>query len=399
MKTNKTWLVVIAWLAACSSPMEDLNSIDDNRDYSTLSKNPSINSQVYELVPQEERKLFEISFPCTHNSYNYKGRFEKSNVFDNLPSQFQKGIRAIEIDVHEKSTYHFPFKVKKDISVYHGKATNGANGSRLAHYVLEEVRDFILENPKEMVFLKFETTVSGSQIDKLMDKSGLSGLVFDQIKTNPYPTKEDVIASGKRIIITRQIGNSRFSPSLPRHTAGGGYSDNSDHNPQSQPSENKYFSMQYYGITSVAGYGDADRAKYLNHPSRLGEFVDQTWKLNGKKPWRVIVDFPSVHNNHYYEVIEEMNERAIAKVRIVDESGNIMMKDGSNLYHWNWECAYENGVVMAKTSGECNFPIKAYETITLKPVSNQFDFVPKQVVISHDDNKNDYLVSFIATRK
>ncbi len=380
MKKSFLMFAIASSIVSCSTD----NVLQEN--ISLEQQNKSSNTILE--VPRSARKLYEIANPATHNTYNYKGRFRFSNVFDDMPKQFDKGIRAVEIDIHEKINLN-PFK-GNDISVYHGKFTNGANKSRLAHYVLREITDFIEANPSEIVYLKFETTVSGKEIDKVIKKAGLDKHIYRGIASNPYPTPQEVISSGKRVLITRQIGGSKYGPSLPRHTFGGGHVDNGDHKPQSSPSNSKYFSIERYGITPGLGFGDADKAKYLNHPSRLAAFVDDVWKLNGKKPWRVIVDFPSVHNNNYYKVMKALNEKEMLKTEIRDSKGKLLSNK-----HWSWQCQYSNETVTARTSAEASFPLNDNETVTIRPTSSSYRFEPESVTISNQNN-TDYKQIFTA---
>ncbi|BDD08286.1 hypothetical protein FUAX_07180 [Fulvitalea axinellae] len=390
-------LILAGAMVSCDQGLEE-SGMDANMGDIGLktasAQQVSVQAEPLRKVDRDDRTINEISFPATHNTYNYKGStFSKSNVFDDMPEQFEKGIRAVEIDIHEKRTWF-----KKDVSVYHGKMTNGFNGSRLAHYVLAEITEFIEDNPQEIVFLKFETTVSGSTLDKEIREAGLDEHIYEYDESNPYPTKEEVVASGKRVVITRHIDGSAYGRALDRHTFGGGYSDNGDHKPQSSPSEKKFFSVERYGITGTFGYGDADRAKYLNHPSRLAPFVDDVWKLNGKKPWRVIVDFPSVHSGNYYTVIRELNDKEMLKGEIRTADGNLLLKKDGKLINWTWECQYAEEMVTAKTSAEFSFPMNDGETVTIRPVSDEYTFVPASLTVTND-NTSDLMQVFTAVPK
>ncbi|WP_196890486.1 phosphatidylinositol-specific phospholipase C domain-containing protein [Aureivirga marina] len=346
-------------------------------------------------IPMEDRRIHEITNPSTHNSYNDTHKYEKSNVFDRLPDQFKKGIRAIEIDIHKRINL---FK-SDDISVYHGKPTNGFNGTRLAHYVLREITDFVKDNPNEIVYLKFETTVSGSDIDKEIRKADLDDYIYNYNSSNPYPKPEEVTATGKNVIITRDIGSEYGGSALPRHTFGGGYSDKDKNKPQSSPSEKKFFTVEYYHITKTFGYGDSKQQRWLNGEGRLPKFVDEVWKLNGKKPWRVIVDFPSLNDGFYYQEIKRVNERQMLKVKIHDGDGNLLLKDkDGKLITWKWDTSYNGNEVVATTSAEASFPMKKSETVIIQPTSDKYFFVPPYLEVTNDGT-TDLLQNFVAFPK
>ncbi|BDD08624.1 hypothetical protein FUAX_10560 [Fulvitalea axinellae] len=354
----------------------------------------SVTASPLQMVDRSDRKINEISFPCTHNSYNDdSGVFDNGNVSQGMPTQFARGIRAVEVDIHERRSWF-----KKNVSVYHGKISNGINGSRLAHYVLREVTDFVEDNPDEIVFLKLETTVSASKLDKEIRKAGLDKHVFVRDPQNPYPTKAEVVASGKRVVFTRQIDGSQYGESLDRHKHGSGETDKEDHTPQASPSDKRFFAFNYYSITSLFGYGDKDAAKYLNNPSRLAPFADDVWKLNGKKPWCLTVDYPSVHNGHYYDVIEALNEKGMLKGQILDSDGDLLMKNNGSVITWTWQCQYSDETVTAKTSADFSFPMKESETVTITPVSDTYNFTPASLTVTNG-NVQDVFQAFTATPK
>ncbi|BDD12342.1 hypothetical protein FUAX_47740 (plasmid) [Fulvitalea axinellae] len=396
-------IVAGTMLFSCSHEFEEPSLAQPNQNQNLALSASQWEGEVAEplkVISRDERTIDKIMYPTTHNSFNYKGsRYDLENVYDNLPTQFAKGIRAVEIDIHEKTIYKFPFTIKKEIAVYHGKITNGSNGSEIARKVLQRITDFIEANPTEIVFLKIETTVSGSDIDKVLRDSHLDQHIYKRTADNPYPTPEDVIASGKRVITTRTIeGSKLYGPSLDRKTFGGKYSDNDDHQPQTSPSEKKFFSLDYYGVTSILGAGDDDRASYIMHPSRMGPFVEDVWKLNGRKPWRVNVDFPSIHNGNYYQVIKDNNAKAMLMGEVRDTDGNLLLKKDGSLIHWTWDCDYNSETVRATTSAEFSFPIEDDETVTIHPVSNDYDFVPQSVTVT-SDNVSDFKQVFVAIPK
>ena len=370
------------------------------------AENESINNNNIKSVSasltresRSDRRINEIAFPATHNSYNYSPRFEKSNVFEEMPTQFEKGIRAVEIDIHRKPKYGLFGSISGyDTSVFHGQDSKGINGCRLAHYVLAEITEFLEDNPNEIVFLKFETTAPSNRLDQEIEEADLDDHIYNYDPVNnPYPTKQEIIESGRRCVITRHIDGSDYGTSLDRHTFGGGHTSRSDATPQSSPSNKKYFSVEHYGITSTFGYGDSDDAKYFQDPSRLGTFVDEVWKLNGKKPWRVIVDFPCVKNNNYYSVMEDLENQTMLKFEIRRDNGEIFKDwDDGSVKTITWNCQFGNQNVTAKSSGEGSFPMKNGETVTLTPTCAGYSFEPASITITNE-NTQDYKQVFRVT--
>ncbi|WP_196890483.1 phosphatidylinositol-specific phospholipase C domain-containing protein [Aureivirga marina] len=399
MKRLHIFTAMIFFLAfACQKEYPELEASDISNSEENFNNERFTTSDLnldLQRIPISERRIHEIINPSTHNSYNDHDKYEKSNVFDRIPTQLSKGIRGVEIDIHKKVNL---FK-GDDISVYHGKVSNGINGSRLAHYVLREITDFAKDNPNEIIYLKFETTVSGGDIDKEIREAELDKYIYDYNPNNPYPKPEEIIATGKNVVITRHIDGSQYGVSLDRHTFGGGYEHNSSHNPQTNPSANKFFSVEYYAITSTFGYGDSHEQKYLLGEARLPEFVDKVWKLNGKKPWRIIVDFPSVHNDYFYQIVNELKSRQMLKAQVYDKYGNLFMNDeNGKLITWKWMCTYNNAKNDAKTSAEASFPMKKGETVTIQPYSDDYYFVPPILEVTNDGT-TDLLQNFVAIPK
>ena len=90
------------------------------------------------------KRYNEVAYLTTHNAYNSKVEgFKLPNQEWNISTQLQHGVRALMLDVYEESD---------ELVVYHGYKMLG---SKPFVEVLEEIRSFMHENPKEVITIIF----------------------------------------------------------------------------------------------------------------------------------------------------------------------------------------------------------------------------------------------------
>jgi len=67
--------------------------------------------------------------------------------------------------------------------------------------VLQDIKDFLDENPEELFTFRIEYYVSIDEIAQAIQKSGLLDYVHVQDKTLPWPKLCDMIENNKRLIL------------------------------------------------------------------------------------------------------------------------------------------------------------------------------------------------------
>ena len=128
----------------------------------------------------------------------------------------------------------------------------------------------------------------------------------------------------------------------------------------------------------------------INEPQALLKLAETAWKLNGKKVWRLEVDFPDIGD--VYGVADTLNSWNILK-------GEVRHRN-EILPEVTWDCQYSmgEGDVQTTTYGRFAFPMKPNETVTVTPSHPDFVFSPASLAITNTDGQ-DITQMFEATRR
>ena len=189
-----------------------------------------------------DRRLDEVVFPTTHNSMSAA---DISNWLfpqqeKGLRGQLDDGIRGLLVDVH----YGIPVqgRVKTDLDRELGSRAKldqavgvegldaamrirdrltgkpeGPSGPYLCHgfcelgatafvSALARIREFLVENPDEVLVLTLEDYVAPLDIAAAFAESGLDGLVYRGAVTPPWPTLREMIHGQKRVLVLTESG-------------------------------------------------------------------------------------------------------------------------------------------------------------------------------------------------
>ncbi|MCL3779006.1 T9SS type A sorting domain-containing protein [Prolixibacteraceae bacterium JC049] len=340
----------------------------------------------------------EITFPATHNSFNaLNDGFKLPNTILGFEDQLNWGIRCFEIDIHKE--YYPDFEIKKvkvkvkpkfpevwetevdvDVKVqviktrariFHQELTNGILGNQKLQFYMEKLSRFMEANPNEIFFLKFEMTgINKSHIADVMKQYGLYNKIFSKEDMvyiqGEVPTPRRLIALGKRIFITSHAPDNK----------GWGYQYyGTPHNKKfireiTAPDavyqgvyDRFFFTTNTYCTHDLFGHGDLNDAKIINQYDWLHSYALKCWRQNGRKPWRMIVDFPGVGNVN--EVANALNSTKMLR-------GNVRDRNSARLDTVEWKIDIvsnsERISYTTKTSGYFNFPVQKGETVTLTPI-------------------------------
>lgn len=162
--------------------------------------------------------LNKATFLATHNSYNSKAyqkpfRYLDPNHTLSIYNQLEAGVRSIEIDAH----WTLADKFKNEILLCHAKDDHiGCSVfDRKIQEGLQEIRKWLLENPKEIVLLYIERHLNNHEprMASYLD-SILGEFIYKPTQVRdkndedhfcvPLPTKltkSDILKSGKQLII------------------------------------------------------------------------------------------------------------------------------------------------------------------------------------------------------
>jgi hypothetical protein len=142
-----------------------------------------------------DRRFDEVVFPTSHNAMsNADDGWFIPNQTHNMRRQLGDGIRAMLID-----TYRFngrPFLCHSNCGL----------GNRPLADALEDLADFLGENPHEVLALLVEDYLDAAETEAVFTAAGLTPFVHVQQPGAAWPTLRQMIASGRRLVVTAQNG-------------------------------------------------------------------------------------------------------------------------------------------------------------------------------------------------
>jgi hypothetical protein len=187
------------------------------------------------------RSLDEVAFAATHNSYagaNYPG-FLFPEQENKIPQQLKAGIRGLWIDTYygvpgrrvytdtskvdpaliaqldkelgskfsaagdriRSQVARPPAGAKTRIYLCHGFCELGAVD---AEETFHEIARFMKENPREVLIIDLEDYTTPQDTQRLIKETGLADYVYKGPQGPPWPTLEEMIDSGGRILLVAE---------------------------------------------------------------------------------------------------------------------------------------------------------------------------------------------------
>ena len=186
------------------------------------------------LVQLCSRRLDQVVFPATHNSFSASDEgFRAANQPTGIPAQLAGGIRGLLIDTHigvptSKGVYTVLAQDKKSrakvvdtvgpamtataLGIRAGIGYRGGGpkevylchafceiGATPAIKEMEVIRDFLKENPDEVLLISVEDDASPSAFASVVEASGLLPYVWKGA-VEPLPTLGQMVSSNERVL-------------------------------------------------------------------------------------------------------------------------------------------------------------------------------------------------------
>ena len=235
-----------------------------------------------------DRRYNEVAYLTTHNAFNCSAAgFQYPNQNHTLTDQLHHGVRALMLDVHD--LLGVP-------TVYHGTFVLG---SQPFASNLNEIKAFLDSNSNEVVTIILECYVSANAIETSVTNAGLMPYVFAKDTNTPWPTLQDMISSGKRLVVFTDVDDA--SPAQDwyhyvwnfavetNYTVSdtSGFTSNFNRG----DSLNEFFILNHFVTNALLGYGSATDAAIANSNPFFMTRVNTCMAEKNKFPNFVTVDF------------------------------------------------------------------------------------------------------------
>lgn len=137
----------------------------------------------------------EVAYLTTHNAYNAeKDDFMLPNQTYGITQQLNDGVRGLMIDVYD---------VDGVLIVYHGLDFLGT-----APFTdnLLEIKDFLTENPNEIVTIILECYTTADAIEQALGDAELSDFLYT--KNGDWATLQEMIDTNQRLVIFTDVNDA-----------------------------------------------------------------------------------------------------------------------------------------------------------------------------------------------
>lgn len=246
-----------------------------------------------------DRRPDELTILMTHNSYNTKrDKFKFPNQYYSVYKQLSDGVRGLMLDVYSTS---------KGLMLYHGYSILG---KKTLASVLTEIKNFLEENPDEVITIIFENHCSKAELSASLDKAGLSDMIY--IHRGTWPTLRGMIESGKRLILfveSDDNGNTEGILDAWQYIFDTRYSFSKIDAMDSQVNRGghgtKTFFLLNHWITNRFGLAVRSVAEQANSRDVLSERINKSYNEHQKKINFLGVDF--YHIGDGLSVIDSLN--------------------------------------------------------------------------------------------
>jgi len=151
------------------------------------------------------KRYDELCQAATHDSAAYNSEFWQAPAqSQSVRDQLNASVRALMLSVYDDGG---------TVSVCRGDC---AAGSTALGVVLKTVKDFLDANPRDIVTLLIETALAASRVEREFVGLGLDRLAQPQVENAPWPTLQEMIDTGHRLVVFATVPDTSASWVLPR---------------------------------------------------------------------------------------------------------------------------------------------------------------------------------------
>ncbi|MFT4569811.1 MAG: hypothetical protein ACI8TX_000287 [Hyphomicrobiaceae bacterium] len=191
-----------------SEKLDDLSDVCDDYDDGAINDScKSADGRCNGSSLLCDRAFDAVSYPTSHNAFtNADEGWGVPNQNLGMARQLEDGVRSLMLDTHYfEGSAHLCHSTcnQNEISKWREPLVDG----------LVRVAEFLDENPGEVVSFILEAYISEADTATAMAAAGLDVYAHEQTLGQPWPTLQELIDSGKRLIVFTDDG----SASLPWH--------------------------------------------------------------------------------------------------------------------------------------------------------------------------------------
>jgi len=249
-----------------------------------------------------DRSYKDVSYLTTHNAFNAgeEGFFGPNQTYG-LAQQLEDGVRAMMLDV---------YYVNGIVTLYHAESFLG---NKPLSEDLEHIKTFLDENPNEIVTLIFESYVSDSAVNNVMEQVDLVPYCYSYTAAEGWPTLQELIDLNQRLIVMSDNVDSSVAPpwyhymwdlAVETHFSNKDTADFSC-NFNRGDAANELFILNHFNTSDGGGLGDTIKTDITNASPYFFNRALECWNETGKLPNFVTVDF--YERGSCTEVVNELN--------------------------------------------------------------------------------------------
>lgn len=148
------------------------------------------------------RRFDEVTIAATHNAFAYAAggprRYSYPNQDAPVTDQLEAGIRGLGL--RPAPYFGDDDALREIVHVTHNPALRGVIGQEPLRDVLAEVRTFLESHPREIVSIYSESAVNPERVVATVAEAGLEPYLYPRRDDGTWPTLEELIAAGTRLV-------------------------------------------------------------------------------------------------------------------------------------------------------------------------------------------------------
>lgn len=251
------------------------------------------------------RRYDEVAYPTTHNAFAAISEgWTFANQTPGIAQQLEDGVRGLMLDV-----WNFPAG-SHDTWLCHGTCQLGATPGLREPLVdgLVRIRTFLDAHPAEVVTLILESYVTAADFAQAFAASGLLAYAHSHTIGAAWPTLQQMIDAGTRVVVLTDSGGGAFPWYLPVFTLA--FETDFDNQVPADFScaDNRgdpgsdLFILNHFLTQTV---GQPALAELVNHEPSFGDRARECWQFQGQLPNFVTVDFYEIGD--LFSVTRDLN--------------------------------------------------------------------------------------------